>query len=121
ANVFSDIFYKASTAREKGAAALILVTGYRDSDEKERAEVMSFAQGSRISARMPVIHVTTPAAEQWFSHTGVSLKARQEAIDAGLKPASADLPGARVQLGVDVVREKGLTENVIGILPGTDE
>ncbi|MCZ7645096.1 MAG: M20/M25/M40 family metallo-hydrolase [Planctomycetota bacterium] len=119
-SVYSDLFYKVATARDQGARALLIVTGYRNTTEKQRAELIPFQDGGRIPAGLPIVHVAAPAAEAWFKAAGLDLAELQKKLDADLKPQSRVLKGLKADLRVDVVREHAVTENVLGRLPGHD-
>ena len=120
--VYADIFYKAAKARDKGAAGLILVTGYRNTNADERVDLFLFERGpgGRSEGGVPVIQVTPAVAEDWFKASGKTLKERQELIDKELKPHSEALD-TKIALSVDVQRPELSTENVLAYLPGTDE
>ncbi|MCK6471678.1 MAG: M20/M25/M40 family metallo-hydrolase [Planctomycetes bacterium] len=117
---YTSLFYKAAAARDAGAKALIVVTGYRGTTESQRKALIPFDEGGRIASGLPVVHVTTPAAEDWFKLNGTSLEELQKQIDKDLKPASRALEKTELLLGVDVRHPRATTENVIGYLPGSD-
>lgn len=70
---------------------------------------------------IPMALVLDDVATDLFATAGVTSAAAQTAIDAGLKPQSRVLPGTSVTLHFRNVSERmGVTENVVGLLPGSD-
>ncbi|MFQ5902117.1 MAG: M20/M25/M40 family metallo-hydrolase, partial [Candidatus Binatia bacterium] len=59
-------------------------------------------------------------AEKWLQEEGVSLQSLKEKIDGEERPASIPLPGLRASLNVSLEKITKKTDNVIGILPGSD-
>jgi len=67
-----------------------------------------------------VVHARRAVAEAILATAGRDLAGLQREIDAALRPRSLALAGARAEIRVSLVRERGTTANVVGILPGTD-
>ena len=111
---FTALRFKAATAREKGAAALLIVTGPRTKDAPDELVPLR-ADASLVDAGLPAFGVTRAVAES----LGADLDALQKAVDAG-KPAPAVLSKARVELTADVSPQRATTRNVAGLLPGRD-
>jgi len=109
---------KAMTAREKGACALLLVTGPLD-DEKD--ELMKLRYDFAFAdAGIPVFHIRRPTAEAILKSTGSQLKEIQERLNKEQKPASFAIPGVSVRLSSQVQKVRSKTRNVIAWLPGND-
>ena len=102
--------HKIINAREHGAAGVLLVVG---------AALPALA-GHAQSAGILAAAVTPAVADTLLTPAGVSLVAATAAIDTGPAPKSFAVPGSRVALQVSLVRERGRTANVVGILPGRD-
>ncbi|MBE7466208.1 MAG: M20/M25/M40 family metallo-hydrolase [Planctomycetes bacterium] len=119
-SVYSDLFYKVATARDQGARALLVTTGFRNTTEAEREALLPFAQGGRVPGGLPALQARTPVVADWFRAAGLDLEALQKLIDAELKPQSRAMAGVRVSLAVEIERTRASTENVLGVLPGTD-
>lgn len=111
--------YKVINARERGAAAVILVT-----DPLAHAGEPETLVGIRGVHSLPggivAVHALRAVAEAALGEAGLDLAGLQGAIDGDLRPRSLPLPGVRVEIRTDLVRERGSTANVVGILPGTD-
>lgn len=71
--------------------------------------------------RIPVITVSDAVAAKLLGKAGTTPQALQSAIDAGPKPQSRALPDTNVSLHLEnTVRTRGLSANVVGLLPGSD-
>ncbi len=116
---YSDLRYKAMQARQRGAKALLVVTGPRSPNAGETIP-MSFdtaLAGSGIVAAS----VAGGVAQALFA--GVkdkTLDEIQKSFDSG-NPHTAGfpLPGASVTVKTAVIREKQEGFNVVGYLPAT--
>lgn len=112
---YSERSHKIINAREHAARAVILVT--RPGSERERLPAL---RGVTQPWGIQAVFVTRKVADALLAPSGKQLAALQESIDRTLTPQSFHLPGVRVKLEVALVRERGTTANVVGILPGTD-
>jgi hypothetical protein len=116
---YADLRYKAMQARQRGARALLVVTGPRSPNAGETIP-MSFdtaLAGSGIVAAS----VSADAARALFAGVaGRSLEDIQKSFDSG-NPHTAGfaLPGVTVTVKTAVVREKQEGFNVAGYLPAT--
>jgi aminopeptidase YwaD len=110
---------KATNARNHGARGMILVDLNHAGDEQR--ELIStrnslWRGGNGIIAAQ----VKRGVVEKWLDAQGVSLKSLKEKIDREERPASQYLPAAHVRLQVNLEEIRQRTENVVGILPGSD-
>jgi len=70
---------------------------------------------------IPVFNISAKVADQLLAATGKTASALQTAIDSTLKPASASLGNAEVELHVATSqRKRGISYNVAGIVEGSD-
>jgi len=118
---YSDLRYKAMAARQRGARAMLVVTGPRSPNAGELAP-MTFdtaLAGSGIVAAS----VTGDMAKQIMR--GVpdkTLDDIQKGLDSGNPHvAGFAIPDVDVRLHVQVVREKQTGRNVVAYLPATDD
>jgi hypothetical protein len=110
---------KAHNARDHGAVGMILIDlNHSGDDQKELLSTLGslWRGGSRLLAAQ----VKRSAIEKWLEERGISLKSLKERIDREGKPASQPLPAVRLTLEVNLEEVRQKTENVIGILPGSD-
>lgn len=111
--------YKAINAREHGASAVLLVPDTSNHpDEPEGPFTFTGVPGS--SAEIVAIRITPRVADALLARSGTTLPRLAAAIDERLMPKSFPISGARVMAKVALVRERGKTANVIGVLPGRD-
>jgi aminopeptidase YwaD len=116
---FTALRLKVSTARDRGARAVLIATGPRP--DKEKDELVSLrGDASFADAGIPALTVRRAVAEGLFTGSGTTLEAAQRKIDEGGKPAPLDLV-ARVDLVADVTPRRARTANVLGLLPGTEK
>ncbi|HEV8642631.1 MAG TPA: M20/M25/M40 family metallo-hydrolase [Methylomirabilota bacterium] len=112
---YSERRHKIINAREHGARAILLVrhpAGERD----ELPPLRGVSQPWGILAAS----VTRAVADALLAPSGKHLADLAAAIDQSLTPRSFALAGVKVRLQMSLVRERGTTANVVGILLGTD-
>ena len=112
---YTELRHKAINAREHGALGIIVVPNPHHADEPPR-----LPRGTSAAWGILAVKATRAVAEALLAPTGRSLARLQAEIDRGPAPRSVVIPGARVRLRVALLRERGETANVVGVLPGTD-
>lgn len=115
---YADLRYKAMAARQRGAKALLVVTGPRSPNAGETIP-MSFdtaLAGSGIVAAS----VSGEIADSVLKASGKTLEAVQKEFDSG-NPHTAGfaIPDTAITVHTSVVREKQQGRNVVGYLPAT--
>lgn len=71
--------------------------------------------------KIPVIVVSDSLGNELLAGAGMTPKMLQAAIDQDLVPRSRAIPGATVNLKLEnIVRMRGVSRNVVGLLPGSD-
>jgi Tol biopolymer transport system component len=108
---WSAMRYMAMQARERGAVAVVFVTGPLQDEEKDKLPALA-NDGPESPAGLPVIQVKTSVAQKWLD-----LRAFQIEVDKDLKPRSRILD-AKLSGSVDVKATYAEAENVAAILPG---
>jgi len=132
---FAVLHYKTMTAREKGAAGVLLVTGPLSDQPEDLGGIVAKPQAGpnggppkpgttvRFSATddagIPVAFVRRQLVGNLLSPRGRTLRDLQIMIAHG-ETASFAVPGVKVSLRVDIDRRKSPTRNVIGYLEGSD-
>lgn len=112
---YSDLRYKANAARQRGAKAMLVVTGPRSPNAGELVP-MTFDTAIAGSG-LPAASVTDAAAR---SMLGRSLVDVQKELDTGNPHvAGFALPGVRVTMTTRVMRERKTARNVVAYLPAT--
>ncbi|HEY6843512.1 MAG TPA: hypothetical protein VI391_05040, partial [Thermoanaerobaculia bacterium] len=109
---WSAMRYKVLQARERGATAVIFITGPLQDEGKEFLPVLK-NDGPQSPAGIPVLQVKTSVAKTW----GIDLGQFQKDVDADLKPRSRVLP-LSIDGRVALKNTFAHTANLAGILPG---
>lgn len=112
---YTERDYKIINAREHGAAAILLAPHPAAGDLP-----LPVPRGQSQSQGVLALAITRATAEALLASVGMRVGELAEAIDQSLTPRSAPLPGLTIRVEVNLVRERGTTSNVIGVLPGTD-
>lgn len=68
----------------------------------------------------PAIWISGAAADEIVHDSGTTLPELQRSIDTTMQPASREIPGVRVGVSVELEVERRETQNVLGLLEGTD-
>ena len=110
---------KANNARDHGAVGMILVDLNHSGDEQKEL-ISTLSSLWRGGNSLIAAQVKRSAIEKSLAGQGISLKSLKEKIDRQGKPASHPLPAVHVALQVSLEEIRQRTENVIGILPGSD-
>jgi Tol biopolymer transport system component len=108
---WSALRYKALQARERGAVAVVFVTGPLQDEAKDKVPALA-NDGPESPAGIPVIQVKTSTAQKW-----VDLEKFQKDVDADLKPRSRVLD-ATLSGNVDVQASYAEGINIVGVIPG---
>jgi Peptidase family M28/PDZ domain/PA domain len=110
---------KANNASDHGAVGMVLVDLNRSGEEQK--ELLATSSSLWRSGNSPIAaQVKRSVIEKWLDAQGISLTPLKEKIDREEKPASQYLPAARVTLQVSLEEIRQRTENVVGVLPGSD-
>ena len=120
---YSNLRYKAMTARRKGARGLIVVTGPK-AEAKQRLVPLGY-DASMSGSGLAGISVSDELAERMLQAAGVkeSLADMQAQLDTGEMAAGFTLEGIKVGATIDVLQEKATGRNVLARLKagGGDE
>ena len=107
---------KALTAREKGVAALLVVSG---PEEDEAGYLMPLRYDRAGDAGILVVHVTRQAADRMLAAVDLTVAQLQKEINASRLPLSTPVTGVSVNLTVEVMPVDATSRNVLGSLPGS--
>jgi Zn-dependent M28 family amino/carboxypeptidase len=113
---YSDLRYKALAARQRGAKALIVITGPRSPNAGQTVPITfdTALAGSGI----PAASISGKAAAALFGSR--SLESVQKEFDSGNPHAAGfALEGVTVELATKLVREKRTARNVVAYVPAT--
>lgn len=112
---YTEIRYKVWNAREHGAKGILIVT---DPNNHETEGLFAIRGGGSTSAGIFAVNISAEVAEALLSPIGKSLAKLQRRIDETLTPRPFPVPGVRVHIQTDLIREKSLATNVLGMLSG---
>lgn len=110
---------KAIAAREKGAKAILFVTGPLDRKEDTLTEPVK--QGMVANLKILSAQISVKSADALLKRGGAKLKELQKVIREKKAPKSLDLPQVRLRLNVDLIQEKKTGLNVVGYCPPETE
>lgn len=124
---------KVRTARERGAAAVLLVNGPRQSASlKPRGfdwpvlypdaglKQLPYRPAFKSERLIPVVHVGERCVKLLLNNAD-SLTALQQLIDSTRQPHSMTIENAAVDLDVRLRTEIAIANNVVGVLPGRND
>lgn len=111
---YSDLPYKASIAKRKGALGLIVVTGPA-ARARDRLVELRF-EASATATGIAGVALSDERAAELLAAAGANLRELQARLDRGERVAGFDLPGVRLAAQIDIVGEKRQGRNVIGWL-----
>lgn len=115
---YSPLRYKAMTAREHGASAVLFVLGPEDDDEEDYLMGLTYDRSSG-DAGIPVLTITQRWAKDILLRDGIRLREVQTGINESRLSNSFELPVA-VFLEASLEKVASKTANVIGVVEGTD-
>ena len=114
----SQLRFKTTFARERGARGLIVVTG---PNAQSRSELVPLQlDGILAGSSLPVISVTNEVADSWLTASGKSLKQLQDELDDGQQKMGFEIEGVELAAKIDIERIKKSGRNVLGRLPAAD-
>lgn len=103
---------KMLTAKDHGAAGIILVTGYAMG--KTDGLVPLDFEKSKSRAGIAVLNITRKTADQILLSTGKTVKQLEHAIDSVMQPESMELKG-NIKAAISVTQKKVKTSNVAAV------
>jgi hypothetical protein len=115
---YSALRRKASVARDKGAKAIVFVTG-RKNDPEDVLMTLKY-DGAAARSGVGAVNITRAIANRLFEKSGKSLVDVQNQIDDRKKPMSFVLENTRTILTTDVRDDRRAARNVAGLLKGSD-
>lgn len=129
---YASSYVKALNAQKRGAVAVLIVSEpnrKHPSNQERMARIRSDRRRSRIPSQalieggiqIPVISIGDKLAADLLASSGKKSADLQRTIDSKLRPASLDLPDARLTVRlVNSERRRGASANVVGMLEGSD-
>ena len=116
-NRYAGLRYKAMLARERGAKAVLVVSGPASS---QPGELLGLSSDNSLAGSGILAHsVSLKVAEALLAGTGKSVKQIQAELDNENPhvPGGFALPGVKVRLETGVEHKRGVDRNVVAIIP----
>ena len=113
---WSALRYKVHQARERGAVAVVFVTGPLQDEGRDKLPVLT-NDGPESAAGLPVLQVRTSAAQRLLASSGIDLARFQKDVDRDLRSRSRPA-GIRLEGRVALRATSEETDNLAGLLPG---
>jgi len=114
---WSALRYKVLQARERGAAAVVFVTGPLQDEGKDKIPPLQ-NDGPESPAGIPVLQVKTSVAQRWLREAGIDLERFQKDVDRDLTPRSVASTGTQISGAVALRPIFAKAENLVGVIPG---
>ncbi len=115
---YADFRMKLMTARQHGAAGVLVVTDpLNHAGDDDDLVTLGSAEGFG-GGDVPAAHTKRRIGEWMARAAGADLLTLQTAIDSTMTPHSAALAGVRAALHIALVKDRGRVTNIAGILRG---
>ncbi|MEW8505114.1 MAG: M28 family peptidase [Candidatus Thiodiazotropha sp.] len=111
---YSDLAYKASVAKRRGAAGLIVVTGPNAEAKQQLIDLEMEAKS--VSSSIPAISISDDLAARILAVADKDLAQLQQQLDDGEPMQGFVVPGVELAANLAIQREKGQGRNVIARL-----
>jgi len=110
--------YKALTAREKGARAIVFI----DDEEQFSKSTLSVLRydADFADSGIAALAISVPKARELFTRSGLDLDTLKKTIATTKKPVTRDLQPLRLGFHCELRKVTPTTANVVGILEGND-
>lgn len=118
---YSDLRYKAQNAFRHGALGLIVVSGPLDHADDGSDALLELGSGDVYGeAPIPVVQLKRSGLQSLLDYWEASLEEMQSYMDTDLIAQSLDMSYLTVNLTTNLERTFSTTENVLGIVRGTE-
>lgn len=114
---FSDVRSKILTAKDKGAAGVLIVTPR--GLEKEDKLMPLVVENNEVTSGIPVISIKRQLADQILNRTGLTVDSLEKTISGGKAPHSLEIP-LTLAANIEVTQLTEKTANVVALLEGND-
>ncbi len=114
---YSDVRSKVLTAKDHGAAGMLLVTPR--GQEKEDKLMPLVVENNEVTAGIPILSITREMADRILKKTGFTVDSLDHVIVAGKAPKSFET-GVSVRGIAEVIQKREKTANVMAMMEGSD-
>jgi aminopeptidase YwaD len=114
---YTEIRGKILVAKDHGAAGVLIVTPVNvDKDDKL---IGLHSENNDVTAGIPVINIKREVANMLLKSSGYKVDSLEKILNKTRKPKTILIP-VMVNGSAEIIQKKALTENVVGIIEGTD-
>lgn len=110
--------HKALDARERGAVAVLVVTGAEDDPEDV---LLGLRYDHSGDAGLPVVNITRRSADLLLAPEHLTIASVQREINTTRQPLSHVVPRVEVTLRTDLAPVEAESRNVVGVFPGAGD
>ena len=114
---YSDLRSKVLTAKDKGAAGVLVITP--KGMEKEDKLMTLTVENNDVTAGIPIVNISRELAGKVLKKSGYTVDSLEQVIGSGKKPVSFDA-GVRLRGVTEVNQKRERTANVVALLEGSD-
>lgn len=116
--LFADDREKVLTARDKGAAGVLFVSG-KNFDAEDKLVSLYFDKTSS-DAGLPVINIKRTVADQLLQSANETIESLEAFIDDSLKSKALMLQD-NVMASTEIIQQRVRTQNVVALIEGSDK
>jgi hypothetical protein len=116
---YSAFRYKANTAREKGAKAVVFVSGHEPNDPDDKLMKLRYDRAGSVHS-LGIVQVKRSVVDDLFASAKLDFAEYQKKITETKTPASFTFDNILVKIETEVKEIEGTGRNVAGLLRGND-
>ncbi len=116
---FAAYRYKADIAKQKGASAVIFVTGHSPKDDADKLMDLEYDGAGPVTG-ISIIQIKRKFADKIFDAEGMSFKMVQEQIDSLKAPDSFTFLNTKVMISTGIEEITEHADNIGGYVAGND-
>jgi aminopeptidase YwaD len=114
---FTEIRGKILVAKDHGAAGILVVTPV--SMDKDDKLIGLHSENNDVTSGIPVISIKREIGDMLLKSSGYKLDSLEKILNKTRSPKTILLP-AMVTASAEIIQKKARTENVVGMIQGTD-
>ncbi len=114
---YSDVRSKVLTAKDEGAAGILMVTP--SGMEKEDKLMPLAVENNEVTSGIPILNITREVADRMLKSAGVTCDSLERSMVRAKAPKSF-LTGITVNGITEVIQKREKTANVVALLEGSD-
>ena len=116
---YSAFRYKATTARDKGAKAVIFVNGHLPKDSEDKLMKLRYDQAANVHS-MGIIQVKRTIVDKLFHQANLNFAEHQKNSSETKQPSSFVFKDVKIKLETEIKEIIKTGRNVVGLLRGND-